>query len=171
MIKKITRLSIILLLVFFQLSAVSPFFYPGPVPDIMLMLVVAWTMVVGFENIWMWIVGGALIFDLASFNPAGTSMILFIAVSYFISFVSRRFLVEHRGWGIAITFSFIILATSASLIIGGYPDGYGAETVWELVAYLQKVIIVNTLFFLVLFWVLKRVEEYLSYYDKKIALK
>lgn len=94
-----------------QVSVLPAFFPARSVPQIMLMLAVAGTVIFGFSRMLPWIMLSGLLLDFISYANIGTSVILFVFVSYVVSFYSRRFLVESKVWGILIMIFFAAGAT------------------------------------------------------------
>ena len=66
---KITRLVLILAGVLVQTSVLTIIFPPGKTPNIILLIIIAWTIVAGFEKIWPWAITAGIIADLAFFDP------------------------------------------------------------------------------------------------------
>jgi rod shape-determining protein MreD len=179
--RKIVRLIIILLAVIIQISFLPAIFSAFQVPQIVLMLVIAWTIIAGFRNILPWIIMAGFFLDLLSFKTIGLSITVFVLVAYFVSFFSRRFLVESRGWGALVMAFFIFFSTvfyyffnnffanlllSANLLTSGF---------WKSFIFFQKdvaaQIFFNLLLFFACFFLLSRIENYLSFYEKKVKIK
>lgn len=100
--------AIISLVVVLQKTAMPVIFHYGYLPDLLMMLVLAWTIAYGFENsLWLAILAG-FIYDLLSFMPTGTHVLIFVLMIYFVSFFSRRFLVDLKGTGALLVLFFII---------------------------------------------------------------
>ncbi len=179
--RKIARFLIILLAVILQISFLPALFSQYQVPQIVLMLVIAWTIISGFRNILPWIVATGVVLDILSFEKIGLSVIAFVIIAYFVSFFSRRFLVESRGWGTLVMVFFIFFSTIFYYLFGIFfanfhlPASSTAYDFWRSFVFFQKnvsiQIVFNILLFFLCYLLLARVEEYLSFYGKKVNLK
>lgn len=157
-----------------QVSFLSVVFPEYRVPNIGVALVVAWTIHVGFVGILPWVVILGLITDIVGFQSPGVRVILFVVIAYFVSFISRRFLVAHRVWGPAVTVFFLICATALhyffELLLAGFDIFLVGKTglFWETI---MVQISVNIVLFLAIYFPLGKAEEFIAYYDKQIKIK
>lgn len=175
--KKTVRFIIILFAVLIQISALGFIFADYFVPSLVVALVVAWTIHVGFMRILPWIIALGITLDIASFQPVGINVVLFVLISYFVSFFSRRFMVEHRIWGALVAVFFIIISTtfyySANIVMAGFGDfthsfGGGRSLFWKSLA---AQISGNTLLFALIYFPLKKIEEFILFYEGRVKIK
>lgn len=169
--KKTIRTIIIILVVLIQVSFLAVVFPQHKVPSIALALVVSWTIISGFQQIFLWIILLGFFLDIVSFQTVGINIILLVMISYFVSFFSRRFLLEHRGWGTLVIVFFIIISTffyysvnvfiadSENALANISPENVGIQ------------IIINLILFLIIYFPLRKIEEFLSFYDKRVKIK
>ncbi len=85
--------------------------------DILLMIILAGAILDGFSGFLGWAVFAGIIYDLVSYTAVGVHVLVFIFVVYFVSFFSRRFSVELRGFGLALFMIFVIVSTLVSHVI------------------------------------------------------
>ena len=176
---KLIRLGIIFLAILIQISFLPVLFSTNEVPNIILLLIISWTVIMGFDNILIWVIITGIMADLIFFRSVGTSVIFFVVIAYSISFVSRRFLIENKNSGFLIIALFIIFSTILygflnifinSQIIENFRGSFGAQLI-----ILQKSILTQIAFNLLLFplgyFPLVRLEKYLSFYERRISLK
>lgn len=111
--KKIIYIGIIFLAIVAQ-TTFFPIFFSRITPDVVLMLILAWTILDGFNNFFLWSILAGLFYDLASMSVIGTHIIVFLFVVYFVSFFSNRFQVGMKGLGVIIIALMIGLSTLVS---------------------------------------------------------
>lgn len=94
-----------------QTSGFPVLFSHGYMPSIVLVGVVAVTIAWGFRNALLWVIVAGIMFDLATYGTVGKQVIALAVVAYFVSFFSKRFLVENRGLGIVTIIFLVLLST------------------------------------------------------------
>ena len=104
------RFSVVVIAASLQISFFNVLFSGEITVELLPLIVLAWIILVGFENIWPWVVTLGVIADLVFFEKVGINSIFFIAVAYAISFFSRRFMVERRSESIFVLIFLIILS-------------------------------------------------------------
>lgn len=163
--KNLVYLFVILAALLIQSSVFPAIFSFRPLPQILLMIVIAGTVISGFKKFLVWsIVAGAL-FDLFFYNRLGTEVIFFAAVTYFVSFFSRRFLVENESGGMLAMAAFVILATFFNRIFVLLSDflNFGPEAKsasnFILLSNSGIEIICNLIIFFISFRILTRIEK------------
>ncbi|MCX6765971.1 MAG: hypothetical protein NT136_03360 [Candidatus Moranbacteria bacterium] len=109
--KKIIYFAIICAALIIQTSMLTVFFPDYQIPQIMLMLVIALTLSVGFTRALPWVILTGFAFDLVSYARIGTTVIIFVLISYAANFFYRRFLMENKGWGLLAIVLFVAAAT------------------------------------------------------------
>lgn len=172
--KKIIRLAVIILATLFQVSFLSVFFSEYRTPSVIVALVVAWTVCVGFDDIFFWIILLGIVLDVVGFQPLGANIIPLILIVYFVSFVSRRFLIEHKVWNSTIMMFFVAAATLFYyfflVLFSGFDDFLFVKSFlfWKTAA-IQT--IYNAILFLFVYFLLRKTEEIISSYDRRIRIK
>ncbi len=84
--------------VIIQTSLLPVFFPVGSVPDVVLILIMFWTIRSGFEkNLARTVMGGFLL-DIFSFWPAGINIFSFVTVSFLVAWIGKRFLTSQLMW-------------------------------------------------------------------------
>jgi len=107
-------LALILGLIMVQKSLIPILFGQQPMPDIVLMFVLALAIIDGFNDFLPWALFAGLAYDMASHLAIGLHALIFVIIVYCVSFFSRRFLVDMRSTGAAILLLFVVLATIIS---------------------------------------------------------
>jgi cell shape-determining protein MreD len=176
--KKIFRLVTVAIVAFLQAYFFASFSFGGYAVSFALMAAIAWTIISGFDDVWLCIVGLGVFVDLLSFDVVGKNVILFILAVYFVSFISKRLLIENRGWSFLLVI-FIVIAVTF------FNDLFRASFFfWQggIFAFLEnglgrffKVIMVesfwNVLIFYFLYLVISRMEERLFFYERAVKIK
>ncbi|MGK2848922.1 MAG: hypothetical protein ACSLEX_02540 [Minisyncoccota bacterium] len=93
------RFFFILLLVFLEFSFFDILFQGIGSPFLLIMIIVAWTLIRGFPQVLFSLIPIALIFDIVANGRPSTLLLYAILLAYATSFLSRRLLVEHYGFG------------------------------------------------------------------------
>jgi len=111
MYKNFLFFSIIFLAVLLQVS-----FFPNLIParifpDIVLTIILFWTVRRGFDETWKWAILAGLMVDLAYFWPVGTSIFSFVLIAYLVNSLAKRFLVTQTVFRFLILLVFIFLGT------------------------------------------------------------
>lgn len=104
----------IMSLVFLQTSFVAALFGPDRTPDILLMLAMAATRVIGFEASLGWSVIAGVIYDSATLSKTGTHVLQLLALVYLVSFFSRRFAADANAGGFLLAAGWVLVATLLS---------------------------------------------------------
>lgn len=110
------RLFFILAMVFLELSFLDILFPEMPAPPIVITGIVAFGLISEFSQALFMILPLALFFDIISSGKPGALSLFAVPLAYATSFLSRRILMSHRGWGIilyalvsgAAVFSYVI---------------------------------------------------------------
>lgn len=163
---------IIFLLIIFsailQSAVFSNVFFWGLGPDILLLLVIFWTTQVGFEKALLKNIAVGFVFDLVFFSAVGIHVAAFVSVAFFVSFISKRFLVVASNWRVFILTITVIFSTLANnlflnglFLVAGYfgriEIGNAPIPFFSLL--LAKETILNILFFPLVYFSLKKVER------------
>lgn len=158
-------------------STFVPVVFENPwLPDIVLMMVLVWALIDGFEGFLPWAVFIGILYDLSLSVPVGTSAIVFSLVAYGVGFFSRRISVEMRGVGFLLSLFFILSSTVGAKIIISFfwikefflRDGLVGAV------FLGKILAVaffwNTAFFFGWFFAINKLEEFF-YFKRKEEIK
>lgn len=134
--------------------------------DIVLMLVLAWSIIDGFFAFIGWAVIAGIMYDLAAYSFVGEHVIIFLLVVYFVSFFSRRLSLEVKGIGKILFFVFVIVTTFISRSIIALATAWDNRTFhgyWQTFGDFNFILIqiaCNGIFFLILFLFIKKVKEF-----------
>lgn len=163
------RTLFLLLLVLLQISFFDILFPWFRAPLFLLGVIVIFTLVRGFPNALFMTVPLTLLFDAVSLGIVTWFSLYAIIFSYGTSFLSRRLLIEHRGMGLGlyalvayggalfyqICFSFIMRIYFSK-------SSFSSPELLPSVESLLFSLVVASLFFVVMYFVIARVEEYFS---------
>jgi rod shape-determining protein MreD len=167
--KNLTNMAILIIAIIIQFSLLPPIFSAGALPQIILVLVIGWTVILGFPSAFWWVILAGFVFDLASGQKIGSEIMILIFVSYCISFFSRRFLVENKFWASLILVGFVVMATIVHRFYGEFvfllDSGHQFREAIFLLASAKRFtgwyfeIIYNIISFGICFWILKKFEN------------
>lgn len=163
---------------FLQAYCFASFADGGHVVDFVLMGVISWVIISGFEKVWPYVVVMGVAIDLLAFDRVGENVILFILVAYFVSFISRRVLIEGKGWSLLLITFIIIGATFFSNIY------FSVILFWKIdgatffssgwATFFQSILgeaVWNIVFFYPAYWIVSRIEKRLSFYERAVNIK
>lgn len=170
--------SIIFLVVIFQTSSIAFLFDLNWMVDVVLMLVLAWTLLDGFEEFFPWVIFIGVLCDLAHFTPIGLHVLILSLLAYGVSFFSKRFSVEIKGTGILVVMFFVAAATLGSRIILLFWEVDSSALLvdlsnfWITLRMFSLTFFYNLLIFFFLFFILGKVEKFfhLRKGDKTISI-
>ncbi len=94
------RFSVVLGIIFTQLSFLDILFPRTFAPIFLFSALVAWTLIVSFPAVLRIALPLVLLFEALSSGTVGSVSLYSIPLLYATSFLSRRLLIEHRGMGI-----------------------------------------------------------------------
>ena len=171
----IARLAIILMGISFQVSALAVLFSRGQVPNIILLIIIAWTIIVGFNKIWPWTIIAGVILDLASFEPIGKNVIFLLIVSYAVNFFLQRFLTENRIWRVVMISFFVVATTIFYASCDIFFVSPSEMDIKEKISFMAEnaavQIIASAMLFYVCYALLKKVEDFLSFRAFQVKVK
>jgi len=166
--RKIIIFFIILFSAIFQLAVLANVFFGGLGPNTLLLLVIFWVVREGFERALFKNILAGLVLDFATFHVIGANIAAFTFVAFFISFISKRFLVVARNWRIFILMMTIIFATLANNLFlnsfFGVADYFGITEIGSApVPFFSFILIkevgLNILFFPLIYFLMKKIEN------------
>lgn len=162
--------------IIFQMSSVVVIYDGLWVPDAVLMLILAWALIDGFEKFLPWAILTGLLYDLSSYGVVGINVIVFVLAAYAIGFFSKRFSTEMKGTGLILSIFFVISATISSKIITSFSwfenniTYRGFDGIIVLAKSFIFACIWNMIFFILWFYVINKVEEFF-YLKRKDRIK
>lgn len=172
---KIARLAIVLMGVSFQTSMLAVLFSCGQVPNIVLLIVIAWTIIAGFNKIWPWAIIAGVVLDLASFEPIGKNVIFLLIVSYAVNFFLQRFSTENRAWRVVIISSLVVVATIFYASYDIFFVSLSEMDIKEKISFIARnaitQIIASAILFYACYAFLKKVEDFLSFRAFQVKIK
>ncbi|TSD01307.1 MAG: Uncharacterized protein Athens071425_450, partial [Parcubacteria group bacterium Athens0714_25] len=153
----------------------ASFSFHGCVASFALMAAVAWTIISGFEKAWIYAVFLGIFVDFLAFDIVGKNAILFIFSAYIVSFISKRLLIESRGWSFLLVFLLIISVTflnNFSVVNlfswqGGVVEFFGGGAA----SFFKGVLagsFCNIIAFYFLYWAISRMEKRLAFYESAV---
>ncbi|MFA5962352.1 MAG: rod shape-determining protein MreD [Parcubacteria group bacterium] len=169
MLQKLAICLIIFFSAILQTAVFSNSFFWGLGPDVMLLLVIVWTAREGFEKALFGNILAGFVQDLITFHPVGVHIVTYVLIAFFVSFISKRFLVVARNWRVFILIMMIIFGTLANnLFLSGLflIENYfsriaiGDVPVYFFSGTLLKAIILNSLFFPLVYFSMKKIESW-----------
>ncbi len=110
------RLFILLLVIFLQISFFDILFPWFKAPLFLLGVIVALTLVRGFPDVLFMTLPLTILFDIASFGAVTWFSLYATLFTYGTSFLSRRLLIEHRGFGLLL---YALVAYGGALLYQG----------------------------------------------------
>lgn len=165
MVKIITIFLIIFFSAIFQVAVFSNVFFWGLGPNILLLLVIFWTTQAGFKKALAQNIFAGLMLDLATLCVVGMNVASFSLIAFFISFISKRFLVIARNWRIFVLTATIVFSTLANnlflnslFLVADYfgKTAIGSAPIPFFSFILVKEVILNILFFPLVYFLMKR---------------
>lgn len=168
--KKIIGAMAILVSVFIQTSVLPVLFGGHQPPNFILMAVVVWTVVYGFSAAFPWIIFCGIVFDLFSHSIAGSNVVIFVLISYLISFLSGRLLIESKNWGSLVMAFFVLISTFFYRIMIILLQGRVqeiADSYAKFFQYSAKEAICNIVLFFLIFFAVNKINKYF-YRSEKI---
>lgn len=175
---------IILFLAVSIMAAAQVSFFPNlapqkSAPDVLLMLVLFWTIRRGFENIWPRIVLAGLVLDALTFGRFGWNVLIFTVASFAVDSLSKRFLSFQKPLAIAVTAGFVVFATlvnwifsAVSVLASAHLSGLGHTLSFADVFYgLFLKIPYNLMIFFILQWFSSKFGWYFRPASSKLGLE
>jgi hypothetical protein len=175
----IIRFLILFLLVILQVSFFVALFSGLDVPIILVAYTIILTITEGFKKSLLWIIVAALVFDLLAFNLPGLSVIPLVLISYMASFISREIWLGGKTWVLTVA---VLLAFVGNIF--AYSYYYFAKLIfvqgnyfsWEKIyfgnlGHLFLSSIFSALVLVAFYFPLKKMENYLSYFEKRMIVK
>ncbi len=167
-----------LLIVLFQVSFLNVVFSDTFV-NALLAITIALILSRGFFHSWPWIIYIGLLFDILASGSIGISPIILILFAYGISFLSRRFLVEHKTSGTVLAVFFMIITSilyfpSMALlkhVILNTPLSWNTLMMYASNIHPVSGSFLNALLFILLYGVILRIDEALNFYGDRVVVQ
>lgn len=174
----IVRCTLVFLSIVLQFSALDVVF-PHTTPNLLLALVLSWTLTKGFVWAWPWVVALGIGADILSLSTVGGTALALVCVSYAVSFLSVRFLTEHQGFGAVVVIGFVFLGTALYQGVLMFLVYISADmSSWQAVrgamlgawGSMWPVAIGNSILFFLIASAVRKLEAFLDFYDHKVVV-
>lgn len=170
------RSAIIITVILFQINFLNLIFSDSYALNVIPLMVIAWVIIIKFEKIWVWILLLGAMTDIAEMEKFGKNILFFIILAYLVNFLSKRFLIERRLYGIMLLIFFIVIMSLFTdfndiLNFGDFNLSMATDSIiTNLFAWnnLLIKIVIGTSFFYLAYNILGKIESYLSKYDDKL---
>jgi rod shape-determining protein MreD len=86
-------------------------------PDVVLILIIIWTAKTNFNSVLARTIFAGLIVDFFSFNAIGVNVFSFVAVSFMVDSLCKRFVIPQAGRKFFILAAIIVLGTIVNYVI------------------------------------------------------
>jgi rod shape-determining protein MreD len=136
--------------------------------DIILMAILAGAILDGFFGFFWFAIFAGILYDFMSYTPIGVHALIFLSVTYFVSFFSRRISVELKGVGIFLFVVFVFIASIVSRIIFSLLLAWDLQDLQKFSLLFGNISIVligsltNVLLFFICFYVLKKTKLFFN---------
>lgn len=176
--KFLLRLSLVLLIIFLQLSFLNLALRSDYVANLSILLVIAWVVTSGFEKTFKWIILLGLLNDIFFADKIGPNILFFTFFAYLVSFVSKRFIIERRFSGFLLVALFIVASSYLGNIFDIIFEGsFSLENIaFSLGHYFtswQRVIYGNILagiYFYFIYFFVNSMEKYISRFEDRLKI-
>ena len=177
MFQKIIFYAFIFLMIVFQVFFLSHFFPNSTAPSLIILMIIFWTIKVGFEKTLKVAIFSGILLDIFYFWPIGVNVISLVVVSFLTGYLAKRFLVADFFSRVFWVIIIISIATVANDFIG--------FAIFEMISFFKKInnieslftfliwkeILVNIILFAIIYWPIKKLTSFLSLYSRKGELK
>ncbi|MFA6973744.1 MAG: rod shape-determining protein MreD [Parcubacteria group bacterium] len=171
MYKKFAIFALLFLLVILQVSALPLFFNARRIPDLVLLVVIFFTVKRGFPAAWKMALLGGFLLDLFSFFPVGVNVLSFVAVSLLINFLAQRFFVTQSNVKFFTLLALVLAGTivndvAVSVLMKIFLNVEKIASTGFPILSLELVgkMLSNTLLFVLIYWPLKKLENLKNIY-------
>lgn len=165
------RLFFILAVVFFEFSFFDILFPQMGAPLVLIASIVAWVLASGFSAALFMIVPLALLFDVLSVGMPGALTLYAVPLAYVISFLSRRLLVERRGFGMVLYAFFVGISALGYVIFNSIFFQRGGLSEIVIRNALPGIAVWTLFIFVGAYQVIRRFEKYIGYLSQSDFLK
>jgi rod shape-determining protein MreD len=178
MFQKIIFFVFISLLVVLQFSFFPNLFSKFTTPDLILIVIVFWSISIGFMGIWKKVVVAGFLLDLIYAWPIGVNILAFSSVSFFLTSVSKRLFMRRKLLGFSAALAIIAFATPAYyLIVKGISEflraGYIMKSDVKIInltpIFILQKSLMNVILMALLYLPLEKIEKFSGFYSKKSA--
>lgn len=177
MFQKTTIFFIIFLATVIQTTIIPQFFPFGLAPNLILVMVIFWTVHDGFERMWPRILLSGFLLDLTYQWVIGLNIISLMVISFGTSYLAKRFLISQKFWRGIIIISLLVLGTiiNGSLIyilVKSYAfiKKENIETLLPVYDWKDWFILMfnNALLMVMAYWPLKKMGKVIDDYTQRI---
>ncbi len=165
------RLFFILAVVFFEFSFFDILFPQMGAPLVLIASIVAWVLVSGFPAALFMIIPLALLFDVVSAGMPGALTLYAVPLAYAVSFLSRRLLVEHGGFGMVLHGLFAGMSALGYIIFNFIFFQHGGLSEIAIRNALPGIVVWTLFIFVGAYQVIRRFEKYIGYLSQSDFLK
>jgi len=165
MFQKTSVFIIILFLVLLEVSFL-PYLFSDFAPDLVLILIIFLSAREGFNKIWPIAVTAGILVDLFFFQTIGMQVIIYSLIAFGVGSLAKRFLVEHKLWGIFTILFLVVMGTIINSLALDF-----REKVFSGEYFLYKSL-VNAAAFITLYVPMRKLEKMLGRYrEPKLIIK
>jgi rod shape-determining protein MreD len=178
MFQKTVTLIMIFIAIVIQVAILPNFFPSGAVPNLILVVVIIWTIRDGFERTLVKTILAGFFLDFVYHWTVGINISYMVLVSFAASSITKRFLVSQKTWRMFTMALLAVLgsiAADVALIIFGkiinlssvfhYIDFNFPLNIIDINIIIKAVY--SFLIFLILYWPINQVENFLAIYDQR----
>lgn len=166
---------LIFLIVIFQVSFLSQFSFLQATPNLLLVIIISWSVLKDYKNSFIWALGGGILLDLFSDNYFGfytISLLLIVLLVYYL--VSRFINIDNIYSRIGII-SIATLISNLSLalffLILSFLKLEYTEYLKSLWPLILGEMILNIIFIILFYNLVKKLQEFVLHYKERIKVK
>jgi rod shape-determining protein MreD len=178
MLQKIVFFVFISLLIIFQFSFFPNLFPSYAMPDLILVVIIYWSIAVGFMQIWKKVVVVGFLIDLIYSWPIGVNILAFSVISFFLTSASKRLFMHRKLLGFGAVLAIVAVATPAYYFIikgiseflrAGYTVKSEVKTINITLMFIWQKSLMNVILMALLYLPLEKIEKFAGFYSKKSA--
>jgi rod shape-determining protein MreD len=140
-----------------QISLLPGLFTGAAQPELVLLIMLAWSAHAEWEESVFWIFAGGIIQDLVSITPTGTSIIAPLLTVFLMKLIGRSL---YR-FNVLLIFVFVLISTILHHLIMAltlYLTGYPPDLSSMIQSYSLPTLLYNLVAILPLYWLLRRIQ-------------
>ena len=167
---KIVYISAIMFAILLQKTLLPVFVGSAQGVNMVMILVLAWTIYDGFNAYLAWAIFSGCIYDIFFHYPFGVHAIFFVAVSYVLSFFAKRFSVALRSSGF-FTVCLLIALLTIALAVYDIAWSVGYSKILAVITqefsgahFLLENMAVNGAMFCIWYLFIKRLKRFVYYF-------
>lgn len=170
--KKIVYFLIFIFIAIVQISIMPVIANENPIPDLVLMSILAWSVLDGFFIFLPWSIFFGITYDLLTYSLVGEHVLIFLAVLYFVSFFSRRISFEFKGIGLFLFLLFVVVVSGMSQVFFALMAAWHTQILsgfWNSFGSLSSIILqllINMLLFFLCLIAIKNIKRFFALENK-----